>query len=126
MPKSFLIFLSLFFSGTIYSQSLIFNPITKDSLAFDSISYSISGFIELDDSLELQLDLVEIYPDSLHTVYTLESGFDQSLHPTNSTLQYNPETSEFSVQCGIFNNPNLMVRVLFFRNEEKIFETYTK
>jgi len=109
-----------------YSQSVVFNPITKDSLATDSVSYAVSGFLELNDSMELQLDLVQIYPDSLHTIYSLSSGFDQNLQPTNSNLQFDPATGEFSVQCGVFNTSNLMIRLLFFRNEEKIFETYYK
>lgn len=127
MPKSFLIFVFGFFSiGVTYSQSVVFNPLLKDSIASDSISYSVSGFIELSDSLEFQLELVQVFPDSLHTVYLLKSGFDQNLHPTNNLLEYDSETTEFSLQCGVYNHPDLMVRLLLFRNEEQIYETYFK
>lgn len=126
MPKSFLVCLTLFLSSTIYCQSVVFNPMIKDTLSSDSISYTVSGFVEFNDSLEFQLELVQIYPDSLHTVYLLESEFDQNNHPTNNLLQYDSETTEFSIQCGSFNNPDLMVRLRLFRNEEPIYETYYK
>jgi hypothetical protein len=126
MPKLLLTCLAFITSGSLYCQTVVFDPILKDSLGPDSISYSVSGYFELSDSLEVQLDLVQIYPDSLHVVYTLNSGFDQNLNPTNPSLQINPTTNDFSVQCGVFNTPDLMVRLLFFRNEEKTFETYFK
>jgi hypothetical protein len=126
MPKLFLVCLSFLLSGVIYCQSVVFNPIVKDSLASDSIFYSISGFFEVTDSMEVQIDLVQIYPDSLHAVYSLSSGFDPDLNPTNNNLQLNPETGEFIIQCGVFNASDLMIRLLFFRNEEKIYETYYK
>lgn len=126
MPKSFLICLTFFIGGAIYCQSVVFNPMIKDSLSSDSISYTISGFVELNDSLKFQLELVEIYPDSLHSVFEIESEFDQNNLPTNNLLQYDSETTGFSVQCGVFNNPDLMVRLTLFRNEETIYETYYK
>lgn len=126
MPKLLLTCLAFIISESLYCQTVVFDPIMKDSLGPDSISYSVSGYFELSDSLEVQLDLVQIYQDSLHVVYTLSSGFDQNLNPTNSNLQINPTTNDFSVQCGVFNTPDLMVRLLFFRNEEKTFETYFK
>lgn len=126
MPKLILACLSCLFSGLLYCQSVVFNPILKDSLSSDSISYSVSGYLELTDSMEIQLDLVQIYPDSLHTVYSLSSGFDPNLQPTNNNLQFNPGTGEFSIQCGVFNTSGLMIHLLFFRDEEKIYETYFK
>ena len=126
MPKLSLVCLSFFLSGVIYCQSVVFNPTIKDSLGSDSVSYTVSGLVELNDSLRFQLELVQIYPDSLHSVFRLESGFDQNNHPINNLLQYNPETNEFSIQCGAFNNSDLMVRLRIFRNEETIYETFTK
>ncbi|WP_300355549.1 hypothetical protein [Fluviicola sp.] len=98
----------------------------KDSIASDSISYSISGYLEINDSLDIQIELVQIYPDSLSTVFSMQSGFDQNLHTTNSQLQFDSATNEFSIQCGVFNNSDLMFRLTLFRDEEKIYETYYK
>lgn len=109
-----------------YSQSIDFNPLTKDSLAVDSIYYKVSGYIELTDSLEFRLELVEIHPDSLHVVYQKASDFDQNIHPTNNLLSYNPASQEFEVRCGIFPNSDLMVHVMIFKEEEMIYQTYYK
>jgi hypothetical protein len=127
MPKLFLACLSfLFINGVVYSQSVVFNPMVKNSIVSDSTSYSISGYLEINDSLDIQIELVQIFPDSLHSVFSMESGFDQNLQPTNSQLQFDSATDEFSIQCGVFNHPDLMIRLMLFRNEEKIYETYFK
>lgn len=126
MPKLFFTCLSLVFSGVLYCQSVVFDPILKDSLSSDSISYSVSGFLEVTDSMKIQLDLVQIYPDSLHTLFSLSSVFDTDLIPSNEHFQFNPATGVFAVQCGAFNASDLMIRLLFFRNEEQIYETYYK
>lgn len=111
-----------------YSQSFVLNPTYKDSLSVDSISYKVSGVIEfgLNDSLEFQLDLVEIHPDSLHVIYHMESGFNQSALPTNNVLSYDPASQQFEVSCGIFANPDLMIHLLISKDGEKVEETYFK
>lgn len=114
------------FSTESYSQSVVFYPIAKDTLAQDSISYSVNGLLELTDPVQLKLELVQVLPDALNTVYSLESGFDQNLHPTNSNFNYNPQTHEFSARLGIFNTPDLMVHLQISKNGEKIEETYFK
>ncbi len=124
-PKFLVIFLAFFYSGIAHSQSVVFNPMIKDSLAADSISYTLSGYMELNDSLELRVELVQIYPDSLHTVYSMVTGF-VNLQPTNTSFQYDATETAFNLPCGVFNNPDLMMHLLLFRDEQQIYETYYK
>lgn len=111
-----------------YSQSFILNPDMKDSLGVDSVSYKVSGILEfqINDSMEFQLDLVEIHADSLQVVYQMKSGFNQAAHPTNSLLSYDSVSGGFEVSCGIFASSNLMVHLLVSKDGEKIGETYFK
>lgn len=111
-----------------YSQSFVLNPVFKDSLGVDSILYKVSGVLEFDlnDSSGFQLELVEIHADSLHVVYRMDSGFNQSISPTNGLLVYDAVSQEFEVLCGIFHDPHLMVHLLISKDGEKVEETYLK
>ncbi len=74
MPKSLLVCIVFFLTGMLYSQSR----------GSDSISYGISGILELNHSMKIQLESVQLNPDKLCTVYTLNMEFDQKPHPINN------------------------------------------
>lgn len=109
-----------------FSQEISIDPkiwVSSDSISYD---YSINGIVELNDSLVFVVELFDQDSIGLHNVFTYSTGQIINQNITNPTIVYDWNSAEFSIDCGDFNKPDLMLHVALFKNDELVSELYHK